>query len=551
MESEQEAQERLWRQQQQQHVPNPPMPPKKVPEKTTRPRNKSIVKKQTGKEPRAFPKVLKDAPRSHHKKGFRFQGKTGFLTYPQYKGDLTPVEVMERVKSFFEKTDFHLESCIVAKENHSNDSKEGVLEDPGVHYHIIFKTKKPIDSTNCRIFDELVGQHGDYVTCRKFLSSVIYATKENNYTVFNLDVSAIRKAIESKASVSHHTIANKILEKPNRALEKVARKWPGYMIQHQHKVEDFIEMVQGFEHERKIPYYGVEIPWPDLEHPGEHAIASWVHNNFGKPRLHKQKQLFVWGPKNMGKSHILMDLEKRFKRYIIGDEEKFDPDYNDANVEFCTFDEFVGQKKVSWINSFTEGTRMRLNKKGSRNGMFKNGNPPIIFCSNKSLDQIYSELKEKSPFQFEALLERFQQVELKRQFRLKFLDKPIEEMREEEGLNPDPRAQEEGGEQPYANDESFAEVLSELSDLNYKGELVIEDDDEEEESEELPPPPPPSKTPVLKRTKRINLVQEDFSDEEPQTQQQFVRPKRVPQEPPKKRRKKFLSDSEEEEEDLK
>jgi len=549
MESEQEAQERLFRQQQQPHVPNPPMPVKKVPEKATRPRNKSLVTKQTGKEPRAFPKVLKDIThepqRSHHKKGFRFQGKTGFLTFPQYNGPLTPIEVMDRVKKFFEQTNYQLESCIVAKENHSNDSKEGVTEDPGQHYHIIFKTKRPIDTTNARYFDELLGQHGDYKTCRNFLQSVIYATKENNYQLFNLDVNAIRKAIESKTSVSHHTIATKILAKPKRSLEEVSRKWPGYMIQHQRKVEDFIELVQGFEHENKIPYYGVEIPWPDLEHPGEHAIASWVHNNFGKPRLHKQKQLFVWGPKNMGKSHILMDLEKRFKRYIIGDEEKFDTDYKDDQVEFCTFDEFVGQKKVSWINNFCEGVHMKLNKKGG-NPMTKRGNPPVIFCSNKSLDQIYSELKEKSPFQFEALLERFEIVELKRQFRLKFLEKPMEQLREEQGLNPDPRAQEEGDEQPYANDESFAEALTELSDLNYKGELVIEDDEEEEESEELPPP---SSRPVLKRTKRINLVQEDFSDEEQQIAQ-FVRPKKGTKQPPKKRRKKFL-DSEEEEEDLK
>lgn len=290
MESEQEAQVRLEKQWEQQNQlvrrVEPPLPPKKVAEKPTRPRNKSLVKKQTGKEPPSLPKV-KEVPikkRSHHKKGgiFRFQAKNGFLTFPQYTGNLQPADVMVRVKTFFASKELQLESAICALENHSNDEKEGSVVDPGVHYHIIFKCKRKIDTSDPRYFDEILEQHGDYKPCRQFLNSVLYATKENCYTLFNLDVSAIRKAIESKTSVAHHTVANKILEKPFRTLEKVVRKWPGYMLQHKNKVEDFIEIVQGFELDRKVPYYGVSIPWPELNNPAPQAISAWVSANFGK-----------------------------------------------------------------------------------------------------------------------------------------------------------------------------------------------------------------------------------------------------------------------------
>jgi len=55
MESELEAQERLFRQQQQQHVPNPPMPVKEVP----KPKNKRVKKKVQRSEYKHFLKGLK------------------------------------------------------------------------------------------------------------------------------------------------------------------------------------------------------------------------------------------------------------------------------------------------------------------------------------------------------------------------------------------------------------------------------------------------------------------------------------------------------------
>jgi len=547
VESEQEREERLFRQAQQPHVMNPPLPPRAEKVPPSRPRNKSLVKKQTGKEPRAFPKVkaskVPPSERVHHKaRGiFRFQGKHGFLTWPQYKGGLTPVEVMERTKMFFASKNLQLQSAICALENHSNDEKEQIFEDPGVHYHVIFKVAKRIDTTNCNYFDEILEQHGNYVPCRQFLNSVVYATKENNYSLFNLDISAIRKAIESKTSVAHHTVASKILAKPFRTMKKITEKWPGYVLQHQNKVQDFVELVQSFQEEELLPYYGVQIEWPTVDNPAPHAISSWVSNNFdGKERPHKTKQLFVWGATNMGKSHILIDLAKRFTPYIIGTEEKFDRPFDNFKHKFAIFDEFCGGKQVWWLNTFLEGGPMQLNLKNSRNGCMKKVNIPVIFCSNKSFEQIYEKLKNENPFQYEALYNRFQHVQVTQQFRLQFLPAPVEVMREEAGLNPNPRAQEEGEGLPYPDDESFAETLTELSDLNYKGELVIEEDDEEEESEE----PPPSQS-VLKRTKRINLVQEDDSEE---GQMEFVRPKKVNKKVQvKKKRKRFLKDSDEEE----
>ena len=552
MESEQEAERRLAKEWIEKNrltrEPNPPLPPKKVVEKTTRPRNKSLVKKQTGKEPSALPQVrkvpsTKPKAKSHPGRGvFRFAAKNGFLTFPQYKGNLEPADVMVRVKSFFASKELQLESAICALENHSNDSKEDVTEDPGVHYHIIFKCKKRIDTSDPRYFDELLEQHGDYKPCRQFLSSVIYATKENNYSLFNLDINSIRKAIESKTSVAHHTVANKILEKPFRTMEKITNKWPGYVLQHKNKVEDFVEMVQGFQLDRKLPYYGVEIPWPDLMNPAPQAISAWVSKNFdGSKRPHKQKQLYVWGETNMGKSSLLMDLEQRFNRYIICDEEKFDSDYNDATVQFCTLDEFVGQKKVSWINSFVEGAPMRLNKKGTRNGYTKRGNPPVIFCSNKPLEEVYSELKVKCPTQFEALKERFLEVHVTKQFRLVFLEAPVEVLREEQGLNPDPR-QGEVEEDDNAMD-TFAEDLATLDQINNEAELF--EQSEEEEGSPLPPPDRP-----LKRTQRIYI---DPKDDESSEEVEIVKTsgKKLFKKTPAKKRRKFLPDSEEESEDLK
>ena len=536
MESNEEYEERIFNQQQKYNTPNPPIPPKKVPFKEPKkPRNKSLVKKQTGKEPSATPKVKKGSgktvPTVSHKKqtGFRFAGKNGFLTYPQYKGTETPLDIMNKLKLFFEEKNLKLESAIVALENHSKDGKEEQEEDPGVHYHIVFKCGKRIDASDPHFFDPIVGQHGDYKTCRQFLNSVLYTAKEQNYSLFNLDISAIRKAIESKTSVAHHTVANKILEKPFRTLEKVTNKWPGYMIQHKNKVEDFIEMVQNFHSDEKLPYYGVRIPWPDLNDPAPHKISSWVSNNFnGQERPHKQKQLYVWGPANLGKTHILMDLSKRFRRYIISDEEKFDHEYHDHQYDFATMDEFVGQKKVSWINAFVEGTEVRLNKKNSRNGSLKRKNLPVIFCSNKSLEEVYSELKNKSPYQFEALKCRFEEVELKKPFKLEFLEAPVSELREAEGLNPDPYALEE-----EEKENSLFEMSDEVQEEPQPNVII---DISQEEEDESPPVP-------LKRTKRIYLPPLEGENEEDDAEVRSLFKKGYKR--PKKQKKKFLPDSDE------
>ena len=117
MESNQEMEERLFREQQQQHLPNPPMPVKNLPPKKRAPKKQ---KKQTGKEPSAKPKV-----RSHHgSTGYRFKATTGFLTYPQIENPITPEQQLEKFMAFMKAKNHPVAQCIVALEQHKKDEKE-------------------------------------------------------------------------------------------------------------------------------------------------------------------------------------------------------------------------------------------------------------------------------------------------------------------------------------------------------------------------------------------------------------------------------------------
>jgi len=432
MESELEAQERLFRQQQQQHVPNPPMPVKEVP----KPKNKRVKKKvQTGKEPPSKPVIKK----THHKQtGFRFQSTTGFLTFPQVENPLGPKEQMEKFLEFMKGKKHNVVQAICALETHKKDEKEENQEDCGTHWHIIFKTSKKVDTTDPRYFDPIVGKHGDYKACRRFQQSVLYATKEGNYDVLNLDVNAIRKAIESKTGVTHSIVANKILEKPRTLLE-MQKKYPGYVIQHQDKVSKFIKLAETGRTEERESFHGVSVPWPVVGQEWKTKLSAWINKNFQEERVHKQKQLYLYGPPNVGKTTLINELAKYFKPYQIPTDSSYYGGF-DNSIQFAFIDEWAGQKELHFMNSFLEGTRMSLNIKYD-DPFVKTKNIPVIICSNIPPEQSYHKLweNETTKVRVQAFLERLEIIEAKEDIRVEFFQKPLNELRQEVGLEREPR----------------------------------------------------------------------------------------------------------------
>lgn len=137
-------------------------------------------------------------------------------------------------------------------------------------------------------------------------------------------------------------------------------------------------------------------------------IASWVNKNLLKPRVFKQKQLFIWsdGP-DVGKTNLVEQLSKHCSVFHLP-KDKFVDGYQSDMFDLVVCDEFKAQFTIQFLNEFVQGSKMHLNQKGS--GTLKTDNPPMIFLSNCSLSQCYHKSNETG--QFKALISRFLEIEV-------------------------------------------------------------------------------------------------------------------------------------------
>jgi flagellar biosynthesis GTPase FlhF len=422
-----EAEER-FRRQQRKHVPNPPVPPKKpqtakkgkTPMKSVKPKvtevpsipnidPKNLEKLKV--PPRKKAKVRKDQRKGVEKGYFRHNSKSTFLTVPQYKGTKTKYQVLEDLKTFCEKKGNKVTSAIVCLEKHGKKDKlEGPaieLEiDPGVHFHVLFKISKQWNVRNQFYFDEIFDQHVHIESAKDYNACILYCAKEGDYVTYNINVEQTREAMKTHKGVKHIEVAQKIIDEPDIPLLELVTTYPGYMLQHQKKVIDFQTLNQNIRVTTE-PYPGIG----DVTNlsPEVQQIAKWLNENLPPvKRVLKQKQLYIYGPTNIGKTTLLMKLQEHFHTYIVPEEDKFWSNFHD-NYDLCILDEFNGMKTITQLNNFCDGSKVPLTAKHV-SAVNKTRNIPVIICSNKSPAEVFCNVAEKNPVVLKAFEERFERV---------------------------------------------------------------------------------------------------------------------------------------------
>lgn len=414
--------EEIWVKKQRPHKANPPIPVKV----------KKVVKNRAKKTPlKTKPGVARETtPSKKTGTGFRFKSMSVFLTFPQYEGDLTKEEVLQIVEDFCEAKGRVLEECIVALENHGQKKDGRGIEtktDPGVHWHIAMKVNKAFDTILPNFFDEIVNdKHGHVESAKDWRALCVYCAKDGNYVTKGVDVEAFKEAIKNKKGVKHEVVAKEIINKPEIELKELCEKWPGYVLQHSNKVQDFIGIVRNFEDEVKLPYYGIQPFIPNDDQKQTYEICCWLKDNLHPAkREHKKPQLYIYGPTGKGKSTLSMYLQQRFKTYLISTENFWGA--FDNTFQLAIMDEFAGQKTIHELNQFVEGTPMSLPQKGQKVPFKKTKNIPVIIFSNSHPETIYKKTKEEHPERFEAFMARFKVVHLTEDLRIPFLSQSLSE----------------------------------------------------------------------------------------------------------------------------
>lgn len=293
------------------------------------------------------------------KRKFRINAKNLFLTYP--KNDNEPVDVMNRIIDHFgmEKISY----ICVSQEEH---------EDKTLHLHALVCLKAKVDIPNATpILEQWGGKNGNYENPRNVRNVLDYVKKHGVFVEKGEAPTAAKQKISQQVAEG---VANGL------SLDQLDEMDRGYMMLNMKRIESYMSY-----HSKKKARLEEKRP-PLIYHKWGHAIE------FGMPREHKQKQYWIYGPPNTGKTTFILNIfTEGFKGFQIPENNDFSG--WDDNYDFSYIDEFNGQLTIQFLNLWLEGVPMHLNTKGGSSRKTKN--IPTFIISNLPPDRVYWKVSQE------------------------------------------------------------------------------------------------------------------------------------------------------------
>ena len=301
------------------------------------------------------------------------------LTYPQCE---TPAStVLERVRDHFGD---NLRFAVVCRETHRTGEP---------HLHVAVALKMRIQTRQADWADVFAGKHGNYQATRSMRRWVAYVAKEGDVVSHGVDLQAYLQAAAGKQSTRAAVVAEAVKE--GKTLAQLDEDHGDFLLLHMKKVQEY----QAFQHRKKqrVARLGEGV-FTFLSFDMEDyniAIASWLDANLLAKREFKQRQLYVYGPPDVGKTHLILHLERHGIRvYRMPYDGKWYDTYDDDSYDLIVLDEFKGQKTIQEMNLWLEGGPMMVNRRGTA-PVLKRANLPFIILSNYAPRAAYRNCSEE------------------------------------------------------------------------------------------------------------------------------------------------------------
>ena len=346
----------------------------------------------------------------------------GIYTIPHLKDvslqrwhDLTVEGIGDRFDSF-----------TIAKERHSDGEWE--------HIHCWMKFAKCFTcypTTFDKVFPE---KHGNLAVMKKGnvkkhqFYMLRYVTKGGEFLDWPIDWDCRAWMLENTpASVKHvdscrkktkrDDIATKIIEEDYSKPYNIAKEEPGYFMERSKQVQDFMEYV----HEAREADKKKNTKWTVLQETKEWGpswlkVIRWLNFMIRQPSHHigRPRHLFVHGNTRLGKTTRLINpLKERLHCYMLTKDELQNMPWRD-DYDLCIMDDFKGQKSIIWMNEFLGSKNMLMRVPGGTH-MRKTRIVPTIVISNFPLARCYPLMANSDDESFNALKDRFIEVELTQQ----------------------------------------------------------------------------------------------------------------------------------------
>nr|UOF79959.1 rep protein [Cressdnaviricota sp.] len=310
-----------------------------------------------------------------------------FLTYPQ-----CPVpkdDLLWKLKSLP-----NYAGCVVASEQH---------QDGTPHLHAYVRLSRRSVFRSAQFADVTWGgvtYHGNYQRARSARCVAEYVAKDGDFIADGVDMSTLvgnkKKSKSSSLAIASRVLAGATLKELVEDPEMC-----GFVMTNLSRIQLYQKTWEAMKtvSVEKVPLdrliFSVAMSRDRI------LTAEWITTNLVSPpptgREFRSKQLFVWGPTEVGKTSMCRELEKYFKVYWAAYSGDFFDGYSDE-YDLVVFDEFRGQKTITWLNVFLQGSPMVINiKYGSVN---KQKNIACIFLSNLPPHMVFKNVED-------SLLEAF------------------------------------------------------------------------------------------------------------------------------------------------
>lgn len=328
---------------------------------------------------------------------FKIQGRTLFLTYPQCS--TAKEDALEAIVNIFGE---NVQYAIVSREDHGDADPVGAMSEEqgcGVHLHCAIRFDRRIQVSGVpglAKLDGIAGKHGHYLKAKTWKALVRYVCKDGDYCVYVKEGMAndIDKIL-SDEKPKH--IANSVakLAIDGKGYDDIVDEHPGFAMVNKRKIDEFISYQEVKRARSELQEWAISLLRDDLE-PGTAGaiIIDWLKENIKVGRQHRQKQLFITGPPACGKSSLINRLRDFCTVYDVPHDEDFYDGYESNLYDVCAFDEFCGQKRIQWMNTFLEGQKTRLRLKGAQ--VLKSDNPACIILSNYTLEDCYPNMSTEA-----------------------------------------------------------------------------------------------------------------------------------------------------------
>jgi len=356
---------------------------------------------------------------------FQLNSKSIFLTFP--KCDYSLLEFLEKIEAFFAG---NLDKGVICQEKH---------QDGTFHLHAAICLERPFRSRDQNVFNSLVvpAKHPNIQSrfTGGMLKAFQYVMKEGNYLALNepkFNLKEFMEAASKKKSTRAKIVAEELIEARKSSPEsvnEVMMDHADYMLMNLKKVEAFNSWLEM--RDKRLAYAAAQqlpvhvSPVEDYCQYWNQEIASWLNLNLRKNRPHRMKQLWICAPPGMGKTSLIMNLEKDFKlsTYFWPKDEKWWDGYEDFCYDLIVLDEFFTQKTITELNPILSGDPVPLSRRG-KDPLVKRQNLPVIILSNYEPEECFARVASNQPHKIAPLLDRLRVVVCKGPIRLAPSDQP-------------------------------------------------------------------------------------------------------------------------------